>query len=94
MSDTLYLLGRCPHTQSDRFPILETARAGDTLLLHQDGVLGLHPSFPLLDELRSRGVRVIACEPDCRARGVPAPEGAVDWAGFLRLITECARVVS
>jgi len=94
MAGALYLLGSSPHTRTDRFPILETARAGDTLLLHQDGVLGLRPSVPLFDELRRRGVRVVACEPDCRARGVPVPEDAVDWVGFLRLITECARVVS
>ena len=43
---TLFLLAYSPHTRSDRNVILGAAAAGDTVLLHQDGVLGLMPRLP------------------------------------------------
>ena len=90
---TLFLLANSPHTRTDRHAILAAAAQGDTVLLHQDGVLALLPRVSLLDELESRGVSVRACAPDCCARGLPMPADAVDWEGFLGLITAHDRVV-
>ena len=94
MKTVLYLLSASPHTRTDRFSILNTAGEGDAVLLHQDAVLGFLPPSPFLEALRRRGVRLVACEPDCRARGVPAPPDAVGWVGFVGLLEEYDLVVS
>lgn len=94
MKKVLYLLGTSPQTRTDRLAILEAAGPGDALLLHQDAVFALLPLTPFVEGVESRGVRVVACAPDCRARGVAAPPDAVDWAGFVQLLAEYDVVVS
>lgn len=94
MKTVLYILGSSPHSRSDRDAILEAAAPGDALLLHQDGVFGLLTPSPRLDAMRTRGVRIVACAPDCRARGVAVPADAVEWPGFVALLAEYDLVVS
>ncbi len=67
----LYTLSRSPHT-SDLASLLLTARAGDDLLLLQDGVIAGLAGTPALEKLLAAPLGLYALDVDVVARGLIA----------------------
>lgn len=89
---TLHTVNKSPFEQHTLNSCLSVCRAGDALLLIEDGVYGALPSAPTSERLRAlteQGIALFALEPDLQARGLAErrPEWIepLDYNGFVHL---------
>jgi len=96
---TLHTVNKSPFERSSLKSCLDHAAQGDAILLIEDAVVGAregsHVSAVLRDKQASCSIYVLA--PDLAARGIKETDLAegialVDYAGFVDLVAEKARV--
>jgi tRNA 2-thiouridine synthesizing protein B len=96
---TLHTVNKSPYERNALKSCLEHSRAGDIVLLIEDGVLAAHKCGAFSQELsekKSTGP-VYALSSDLAARGIKTADVAegieiVDYAGFVDLATKAKRV--
>lgn len=99
---TLHTVNKSPFVQRTLNSCMDICRAGDALLLIEDGVYAALPSAPTAKALRALAdegeVGLFVLEPDLKARGLSDRisdwVSVVDYSGFVRLSTEHKTVQS
>ncbi len=99
---TLHTVNKSPFAQQTLTSCINICRAGDALLLIEDGVYGALPSSPTAEALKALAdegnVHLFALEPDLQARGLNDRISdwitVVDYSGFVQLSTEHQTVQS
>ena len=93
---TLHILSRSPFNDASFSSGLRLLAAGDALLLTGDAAWALQPGTAPAASLAALSQSVCVLEEDLLARGLQAPAGVqvVDYAGFVALTLQHARVNS
>ncbi len=93
---TLHILSRSPFNDACFSSGLRLLAAGDALLLTGDAAWALQPGTAPAASLAALCQSVCVLEEDLLARGLQAPAGVqvVDYAGFVALTLQHARVNS
>lgn len=95
---TLHILSRSPFNDASFSSGLRLLAAGDALLLTGDAAWALQPGTAPAASLAAlnQSICVLVLEEDLLARGLQAPAGVqvVDYAGFVALTLQHARVNS
>ena len=93
---TLHILSRSPFNDASFSSGLRLLTAGDALLLTGDAAWALQPGTAPAASLAALNQSICVLEEDLLARGLQAPAGVqvVDYAGFVALTLQHARVNS
>ena len=98
---TLHTVNKSPFSTQSLMSCLNHCKAGDAVLMIEDGVYGALASSGMADLVRVKtaNVSIYVMTPDADARGLPADKllgevGGVDYAGFVNLVTEHDRTQS
>ena len=93
---TLHILSRSPFNDASFSSGLRLLAAGDALLLTGDAAWALQPGTAPAASLAALSQSICVLEEDLLARGLQAPAGVqvVDYAGFVALTLQHARVNS
>lgn len=97
---TLHIVSASPDSGSALQDCLAAAQPDAAILLTENGVYAiLHPhALEALLEAAQRGIRIFALTADVQARGLALANthsiAAVDYAGFVRLVTDFERSVT
>lgn len=91
----LHTVNKSPFEKSALQSCIEHARAGDAILLIEDGVYGVVADTAIADSIAARNgeVSFYALSPDLAARGLEKAKliegvSVVDYGGFVELVTE------
>ncbi len=98
---TLHTVNKSPFTNQSLLSCIAHAKAGDAVLMIEDGVYGAPAGTAVADALAARAgeVSIYVLGPDLAARGLDAGRildgvNAVDYAGFVDLAAKHDRAVA
>jgi tRNA 2-thiouridine synthesizing protein B len=93
---TLFIATKTPKSGLQIETVLKLAIRDDAIILAQDAVFSVKMNPNDLDSASKRGVVIFAVRPDMEARSIIAPSYVrpVDYAGFVDLILQYARIFS